>query len=96
MRNMLRRANASEDGRGVVVALIEAGIARLTETAQAHLRGVSQLFVERLNDQETRGTRHRSQKKSSSTARSAEDTAPAWGQDEDPAPAPSIGRRASP
>ena len=49
---LVRRANASEDGRGVVVTLTEAGIARLTETAPAHLRGVSQLFVERLNDQE--------------------------------------------
>ena len=49
---LVRRANASKDGRGVVVALTDAGIARLTETAPAHLRGVSRLFVERPDDQE--------------------------------------------
>jgi DNA-binding MarR family transcriptional regulator len=49
---LVSRANASEDGRGVVVTLTEAGISRLAETAPAHLRGVSTLFVERLNDQE--------------------------------------------
>jgi DNA-binding MarR family transcriptional regulator len=49
---LIRRANASGDGRGVVVTLTEAGIARLTDTAPAHLRGVSELFVERLNDEE--------------------------------------------
>jgi DNA-binding MarR family transcriptional regulator len=49
---LVRRANATGDGRGVVVALTDAGIARLTETVPVHLRGVSKLFVERLNDQE--------------------------------------------
>jgi DNA-binding MarR family transcriptional regulator len=49
---LVRRANAAGDGRGVIVALTDAGIARLTKTAPAHLRGVSKLFVERLNDQE--------------------------------------------
>jgi DNA-binding MarR family transcriptional regulator len=49
---LVRRANATEDGRGVVVALTEAGVARLTETVPVHLRGVSKLFVERLDDQE--------------------------------------------
>jgi len=34
-------ANADADGRGVVVTLTDAGIARLTETAPVHLRGVS-------------------------------------------------------
>ncbi len=48
----LRRANATEDGRGVVVALTDAGVARMTETAPVHLHGVSKLFVERLDDQE--------------------------------------------
>jgi DNA-binding MarR family transcriptional regulator len=52
VEGLVRRTNASEDGRGVVVALTAAGIARLTETAPAHLRGASRLFVERLNDQE--------------------------------------------
>jgi DNA-binding MarR family transcriptional regulator len=49
---LVRRANAAGDGRGVLVALTEAGIARLTETLPVHLQGVSQLFVERLDDQE--------------------------------------------
>jgi DNA-binding MarR family transcriptional regulator len=49
---LVRRANAAGDGRGVVVALTDAGVARLTETVPVHLRGVSKLFVERLDDQE--------------------------------------------
>ena len=49
---LVRRANAPDDGRGVVVALTDAGVARLTETVPVHLRGVSKLFVERLDDQE--------------------------------------------
>ncbi len=49
---LVRRADASEDGRGVVVALTDAGVARVTETVPVHLRGVSELFVERLDDQE--------------------------------------------
>src|SRR5207249_10137852 len=42
---LVRRANADTDGRGVVVALTDAGVTRLTETAPVHLRGVSELFV---------------------------------------------------
>jgi DNA-binding MarR family transcriptional regulator len=49
---LVRRANATGDGRGVVVALTDAGVARLTETAPVHLRGVSRLFAERLDDHE--------------------------------------------
>lgn len=49
---LLRRANTTEDGRGVVVALTGAGLARLTQTVPVHLRGVSELFVEQLDDQE--------------------------------------------
>jgi len=49
---LLRRATATEDGRGVVVTLTDAGVARLTETMPVHLRGVSKLFVERLDDLE--------------------------------------------
>jgi hypothetical protein len=36
----------------VLVTLTDTGLARLTETAPVHLRGVSRLFVERLDDQE--------------------------------------------
>jgi DNA-binding MarR family transcriptional regulator len=49
---LVRRANAGADARGVVVALTDAGVARLTETAPVHLRGVSKLFVAQLDDQE--------------------------------------------
>jgi DNA-binding MarR family transcriptional regulator len=49
---LLRRDRAGTDGRGVVVALTQAGIARLTETAPVHARGISTLFVAQLDDQE--------------------------------------------
>src|SRR5436190_2883779 len=49
---LVRRANTDADARGVVVALTDAGVARLTETAPVHLRGVSKLFVAQLDDQE--------------------------------------------
>jgi DNA-binding MarR family transcriptional regulator len=48
----VRRANANADARGVVVALTDAGVARLTETAPVHARGISKLFVAQLDDQE--------------------------------------------
>ena len=46
------RSNADADGRGVVVALSDAGVARLAETAPVHARGVSKLFVAQLDDRE--------------------------------------------
>src|SRR5436190_13460908 len=49
---LLRRDRAGTDARGVVVALTQAGIARLTETAPIHARGISKLFVAQLNDRE--------------------------------------------
>src|SRR5437899_4419679 len=49
---LVRRADADADGRGVVVALTAAGVARLTETAPAHARGIAKLFVAQLDDQE--------------------------------------------
>jgi DNA-binding MarR family transcriptional regulator len=49
---LVRRANADADARGVVVALTDAGLARLTETAPVHLRGVSELFVAQLDERE--------------------------------------------
>ncbi len=49
---LVRRDKAGSDGRGVVVALTEAGIARLAETAPVHVRGISKLFVAQLDDQE--------------------------------------------
>jgi DNA-binding MarR family transcriptional regulator len=49
---LVRRANAGGDARGVVVTLTDAGLARLAETAPVHVRGVSELFVAKLDDQE--------------------------------------------
>src|SRR6266852_1921272 len=50
---LVRRANADGDARGVVVvALTNAGVARLTEATPVHARGIFDLFVARLDDQE--------------------------------------------
>jgi DNA-binding MarR family transcriptional regulator len=49
---LVRRASAGADARSVVVTLTDAGIARLAETAPVHLRGVAELFVNKLDDQE--------------------------------------------
>jgi DNA-binding MarR family transcriptional regulator len=49
---LVRRSDDDEDARGVVVTLTKAGVVRLTETVPVHLRGVSKLFVEQLDDQE--------------------------------------------
>jgi DNA-binding MarR family transcriptional regulator len=49
---LVRRHAADADGRGVVVALTDAGVTRFTETAPVHLRGVSEWFVAKLDDQE--------------------------------------------
>jgi DNA-binding MarR family transcriptional regulator len=49
---LVRRADVNADGRGVVVALTDAGVARLAETAPVHARGISKLFVAQLDDQE--------------------------------------------
>src|SRR5436189_4315157 len=51
-QGLVRRDRASTDARGVVVALTEAGIARLAETVAVHARGISKLFVAQLDDQE--------------------------------------------
>jgi DNA-binding MarR family transcriptional regulator len=49
---LVQRANTDADARGVVVALTEAGVERLAETAPVHLRGVAELFVAPLDDEE--------------------------------------------
>src|SRR5437763_17200784 len=49
---LVQRANADSDGRGVVVALTDTGLARLAETAPVHLRGISERFLTKLDDQE--------------------------------------------
>ena len=49
---LVRREKAGTDARGVVVALTKAGLARLAETAPVHARGISELFVAQLDDQQ--------------------------------------------
>jgi DNA-binding MarR family transcriptional regulator len=49
---LVHRASADADARGVVVGLTNAGLARLQETVPAHVRGIAQLFVQRLDDDE--------------------------------------------
>jgi DNA-binding MarR family transcriptional regulator len=49
---LVRRANTSADARGVVVSLTDAGVGRLAESAPVHARGISELFVSQLDDQE--------------------------------------------
>ena len=51
-QGLVRRAGADADGRGVVIALTDAGVARLTETAPVHVRGIARYFVSRLDDPE--------------------------------------------
>jgi DNA-binding MarR family transcriptional regulator len=52
---LVQRATVDGDARAVVVLLTDAGVARLTETAPVHLRGVAELFVAQLDDQELAG-----------------------------------------
>ena len=49
---LVTRADTDADGRGVVVGLTDAGVARLAEAVPVHLRRVRELFVERLSDGE--------------------------------------------
>jgi len=46
------RADAETDARGVVVAFTDAGVERLSQALPVHLRKVSELFVEPLDDHE--------------------------------------------
>lgn len=49
---LVQRTASEVDARGVVVALTDAGMTRLQETAPVHLRGVANLFIEPLTDEE--------------------------------------------
>ena len=49
---LVHRSSAEADARGVVVTLTKTGMARLAETAPVHLRGVVELFVAPLDDEE--------------------------------------------
>ena len=49
---LLQRTATDEDGRGTVVGLTAAGIERLRQVLPVHVRGVRELFVAQLDDQE--------------------------------------------
>jgi DNA-binding MarR family transcriptional regulator len=49
---LVMRVNSDADGRGVVVNLTEAGMARLAQAAPVHMRQVGELFVAKLTDTE--------------------------------------------
>jgi DNA-binding MarR family transcriptional regulator len=49
---LVSRYEANADGRGVLVSLTDRGVARLAETVPAHVRGIAEYFVSRLDDQE--------------------------------------------
>ncbi|MGH3083729.1 MAG: MarR family winged helix-turn-helix transcriptional regulator [Gaiellaceae bacterium] len=49
---LVARTSSDADGRGVVISLTDAGVARLAETAPVHLRAVAELFVAHLGERE--------------------------------------------
>src|SRR5438445_11929089 len=49
---LVRRAHADADARGVVVELTNSGLDRLTIAAPVHIRGVSDLYLTKLDDHE--------------------------------------------
>jgi DNA-binding MarR family transcriptional regulator len=49
---LVLRVNSDADGRGVVVTLTEAGVARLAQATPVHLGKVRELFVAKLTDAE--------------------------------------------
>jgi len=49
---LVRTAKDDVDARGVVVRITAAGLRRLKATVPVHVRGISTLFVEQLDDQE--------------------------------------------
>ena len=51
-QGLVRRAHANVDARGVVVQLTNSGSDRLTVAAPVHLRGVSDRFLTKLDDEE--------------------------------------------
>jgi DNA-binding MarR family transcriptional regulator len=55
---LVRQANVDCDAGGVIVALTDAGVARLTETWPVHARAISDLFVAPRDDQEPPSTAH--------------------------------------
>src|SRR5437016_4769228 len=52
---LVRRAHADADARGVVVQLRKSVLDRLTSAAPVHVRGVAELFLDKLDDRELAG-----------------------------------------
>jgi DNA-binding MarR family transcriptional regulator len=51
-QGLVLRTDSDADGRGVVVALTDAGVTRVAEAVPVHLRQVRELFVAKLTDVE--------------------------------------------
>jgi DNA-binding MarR family transcriptional regulator len=49
---LVRRTHSDADGRGVVIQLTNSGLERLSVAAPVHVRGVSDLFLTKLDDKE--------------------------------------------
>ncbi len=49
---LVGRTTATDDARGIVVTLSDAGAARVRETVPVHLRAVADLFMAKLSDRE--------------------------------------------
>jgi DNA-binding MarR family transcriptional regulator len=49
---LVRRMESASDGRGVVIAITETGLTRLSGALPVHIKGVSKLFIDRLDDEE--------------------------------------------
>jgi DNA-binding MarR family transcriptional regulator len=52
VEGLVGRSNSADDGRGVVIVLSETGLTRLREALPVHVKGVSKLFLEQLDDEE--------------------------------------------
>jgi DNA-binding MarR family transcriptional regulator len=55
---LVRRTSSPADGRGVVIAMTETGLARLMDAVPVHVKGVSRLFIEQLDDQDLEVLEH--------------------------------------
>jgi DNA-binding MarR family transcriptional regulator len=49
---LVRRASSETDARAVLIVVTNKGVRRLTEAVPVHLRGVSDLFITRLDDED--------------------------------------------
>jgi DNA-binding MarR family transcriptional regulator len=74
--SLVTRTTDDADARGVVVALTEAGIARLAEAAPVHLRDVVELFARSSATRSSISSRARSTRSLSSAHSVPEETGP--------------------